>query len=381
MAAGGLVARMSSAVQRSNLRALAFAYLVLLAVVSGLITGIALFGRSSDGKPMFQAAIPAITLSDVAPTKRLLRTAKPVGQAAVGTSATPTRGQSPASAADATPPDLPARIAKAIYAGSALIADPALIEETAAGPVPRIGDDGRTPMVAYAPPAAATKVPRIAIVVGGLGMSAKATALAISELPSGVTLAFPPYDSDVQHWVSEARMRGHEVLLEVPMEPFDFPNSDLGPHTLRADGSEDANIERLIWSLTRFSGYAGITNLLGGRLLTNRESLGPVMTFLTRRGLFFFDSSSSSRSIAPAVASQAKTAFVRSAMTIDTVPAAPEIDQKLSDLETGARETGAAAGYGFLYPVTVARIKVWAQGLAGRGFVLSPASAIVQPAR
>ena len=65
-------------------------------------------------------------------------------------------------------------ILEAVHAGGALVADPALIENTPQGPLPRIADDGRTPMAAYAPPIAAGKGPRIALVVMGLGLSAKA---------------------------------------------------------------------------------------------------------------------------------------------------------------------------------------------------------------
>src|SRR6185312_13826581 len=137
-----------------------------------------------------------------------------------------------------------ASIDKPLYAGHALIADPALIENSPAGPLPRIADDGRKPMTAYAAPAAAGKL-RIAIVVSGLGLGAKATGAALAGLPAAVTLGFAPYAGDVQHWVSQARGLGHEVLLEVPMEPFDFPDSDPGPHTLRAGADEDGNIQRL----------------------------------------------------------------------------------------------------------------------------------------
>ena len=37
------------------------------------------------------------------------------------------------------------RVTQPIYAGKALLADPALIENTAEGPLPRIADDGRKP--------------------------------------------------------------------------------------------------------------------------------------------------------------------------------------------------------------------------------------------
>ena len=160
---------------------------------------------------------------------------------------------------------------KPVLAGRNLVADPALIEQTAQGPLPKIGADGRTPMTAYAPPVAPFKGPRIAIVVNGLGLSARTTSAAIQTLPAAVTLSFAPYESDVQRWVGEARRAGHEVLLEIPMESYDFPDSDPGPHTLRAAAGEESNTERLVWSMTRFTGYAGITNLQGGRFLADAD--------------------------------------------------------------------------------------------------------------
>jgi polysaccharide deacetylase 2 family uncharacterized protein YibQ len=279
-----------------------------------------------------------------------------------------------AAMAEALPP--PVVIDKAVFAGSALVADPALIENSPMGPLPRIADDGRKPMTAYAAPAASGKF-RIAIVVSGLGISARATAAALASLPPAVTLGFAPYAGDVQHWVSEARQSGHEVLLEVPMEPFDFPDSDPGPHTLRAGVDEDSNLQRLTWTLSRFTGYAGVTNLLGQRFLSDPDVLSPTMTYLARRGLYFYDNGAAAQSAAPQVASTTATAFAQSNETLDGIQTALEIDRHLSSLEDEARAHGSAIGSGFLYPVTLDRIAAWAKGLSGRGFVLVPVSAIV----
>jgi polysaccharide deacetylase 2 family uncharacterized protein YibQ len=275
--------------------------------------------------------------------------------------------------ADAVPPLI---IDKPILAGTALIADPALIEKSPFGPLPRIADDGRKPMDAYAAPATAGKL-RIAIMVSGLGISAKATTAALSGLPSGVTLGFVPYAADVQHWVSEARQSGHEVLLEVPMEPNDFPDSDPGPHTLRTGADENANLQRLMWTLSRFTGYAGVTNLLGERFMSEANALSPAMTYLARRGLYFYDNGAVPQSVAPQVAGPTATPFAQANETLDGIQTAQEIDRHLSALEDEARAHGSAIGSGFLYPVTVERIAVWAKGLQGRGFVLVPVSAIV----
>lgn len=131
---------------------------------------------------------------------------------------------------ESTPDTVMPPVTQAQYAGKALIADPALVENTPLGPLPRIADDGRKPMQAYAAPAATGKL-RIAIVMTGLGLSAKATQAALSGLPAAVTVGVLPYSSDAPRWLSAARASGHEVVLQVPMEPFDFPDSDPGPHT------------------------------------------------------------------------------------------------------------------------------------------------------
>jgi uncharacterized protein len=289
--------------------------------------------------------------------------------------ATPLPGQASASGAVASP-----AVTKPLYAGKALLADPALLENTGQGPLPRIAEDGRKPMTAYAAPAvAADKKFKIAIVVTGLGMSASATKAALDALPPGVSLGFEPYAGDVGRWVAEARSRGHEVLLEIPMEPFDFPESDPGPQTLRAGQEEDGNIQRLNWALSRFTGYAGVTNLLGQRFMSDAEALSPVLTSLNRRGLYFFDNGAASQSVLPTAASQLGMPAAQSGAAVDTIQTALEIDHHLSELETQARANGSAVGSAFLYPVSLARIAQWARGLESRGFVLVPVSAIITP--
>lgn len=371
MAAAELTGEQDPSQARGFPRALMFAWLMLGVLLLGAAGWTALFGNPADSEP-------AIAFDIQFPGKALAKAPRKTnGINRIGAGAQPTAPMMQGQKAEVPPSIVPANIAKPIYAGANLVADPDLIEQTPAGPLPRIADDGRSPMNAYAPPVPNTQGPRIAIVMTGLGVSAKATQAAIANLPPAITLAFLPYADDVQRWVGEARKRGHEVLLEVPMEPYDFPDSDPGPHTLRAGSGEDSNIDRLTWSLTRFTGYAGITNLLGARFMADPSALEPVMTFLARRGLVFFDAGPVSRSSAPDVAKRIGAPYVQSASNIDAIQTGMEIDQRLSELEARARLNGSAAGTAFVYPVTIERLTSWAQGLSGRGFVLVPASAIV----
>jgi polysaccharide deacetylase 2 family uncharacterized protein YibQ len=333
--------------------ALAFAGAFVICTLAAGSLAITLLGSSGG---------PAVTL-DLSKSSHPAR--KAAAPKAVGTEIVPARG---------------GPITRPVYAGAALLADPALIENTPDGPLPRIADDGRKPMAAYAAPARPGKL-KIAILMDGLGLSAQTTQAALAGLPAAVSLGFLPYAGDVAHWVALARAKGHEVLLQVPMEPFDFPDSDPGPHTLRVGQEEEANRARLVWAMTRFTGYAGVTNLLGQRFLADSDALAPALTFLARRGLYFYDNGAASQSVAPTVAARTGIPFARATAGLDTIATALEIDRQLSALEAEAREKGSAVGSAHPYPVSVARIAAWAKGLSARGFVLVPVSAIVSAAK
>src|SRR6202034_3349560 len=79
--------------------------------------------------------------------------------------------------------------------------DDRLIEKSRYGLLPRIGADGARPADIYArPPLVAENLkaaPRIALLIGGLGLSEEGTAEAIGQLPGPVSLAFAPYGAQV----------------------------------------------------------------------------------------------------------------------------------------------------------------------------------------
>ena len=245
---------------------------------------------------------------------------------------------------------------------------------TAPGPgglLPIIGKDGRTPAQAYARPFHDNGKPKIAMVVGGLGLNAASTKAAIERLPPDVTLSFVPYADNLQGWIDLARANGHEVLLEVPMEPNDYPSNDPGPYTLMAAGQPPETIKRLDWLLSRASGYFGVSNYLGGKFLASDAAVGVFSGQLKARGLAFVDDGSAGhRAGGPPRAS--------ADAVVDEQLSADAISQSLLGLEAKALQHGSAMGSGFAYPVTVEQVIHWAAGLPGRGYQLAPTSAITR---
>ncbi len=259
--------------------------------------------------------------------------------------------------------------------------DARLAEYSRHGSIPRIGTDGARPMEVFAKSAAAggaeRKGARIAIVVGGLGIGAAATGDAITKLPPVVTLAFTPYGSELSKWVAKARADGHEVLLQVPMEPFDYPDNDPGPQTLLSTISAEQNLDRLHWFLSRFQGYIGVTNFMGARFTANDAALAPVLRDIGKRGLLYLDDGVSPRSLAPKILSEAKLPFMKADVVLDTKPSWQEIDQALERLEKIANEQGYAIGTAGALPVSIERIARWAKAAEGRGVIVVPVSAIL----
>ena len=239
------------------------------------------------------------------------------------------------------------------------------------GLLPVIAKDGRTPAQAYARPFHDTGKPRVALVIGGLGLNTAATKAAIEKLPPEVTLSFVPYADNLQGWIDLARANGHEVLLEAPMEPTDYPNNDPGPQTLMAGAPAAETVRRLDWLLARASGYFGLTNYLGGRFIGSDTAMATFTGQLKARGLAFVDDGSASGRGAGVPRASASA-------VVDEQLSADSIDHALLGLEAAALQHGSALGSGFAYPVTVEQVTRWAQGLAGRGYQLAPASAVMK---
>jgi uncharacterized protein len=252
--------------------------------------------------------------------------------------------------------------------------DQRLLEKTRYGMIPAVAD-GLKPFTVYAAEAdraKAAKMPTVSIVIGGLGVGAAKTTDAIMKLPAAVTLAFTPYGSDPGKLAERARAQRHEILLQVPMEPYDYPDNDPGPQTLMATLGPEENLDRLYWHLGRLQGYAGIANFMGARFVATDTAMGPIIREAAKRGLAYFDDGSAPRSMAAALAGGQAMPFAKGDVAIDAVPTSAEIDRMLTKLEALAKERGYAVGTASALPISIERLGAWIKTLDGRGVMLVP---------
>ena len=349
------------------------------AVILGLLLVVALRRDPDGGEPMAIAAIekrttPLVALppaTEVAAAPRGPTSATQLENSAGVTVVRP--GEEAPGAIIITVPEEggPIKLAPA--------PDNRLTERTRYGLLPKTGPDGATPAKVYARPLGPEPTVRpigyVALLVGGLGISQNGTAEAIARLPGAVSLAFAPYGAELERTVQRARGSGHEVFLQLPMEPFDYPDNDPGPHTLLTGPKAQDNIDKLHWSLGRFTGYVGIVNFLGGRLTADQEALTPILREFAGRGLMVVDDGSSPRSLLASAATRAQIPALKIDRVIDGVTRADAIDKELAALELSAREQGVAVAAASALPISIERIARWAQTLEARKIALVPVSA------
>jgi polysaccharide deacetylase 2 family uncharacterized protein YibQ len=260
--------------------------------------------------------------------------------------------------------------------------DPVLLEIKGDSRLPKVSEDGRRPWSTYARPFNLDDTrPRVAVVVTGLGLSRTATEQAIATLPGAISLSFSPYTRDLESWITRARRAGHETLIDLPMEPLDFPRDDPGPLTLLTSLSLVDNLNRLEAALGLAPGYVGITTRLGAQFTTVEDALLPVLEELRDRGLFFLDTRQTSRSIASELASSIQLPRAFNNVFVDAQPASDAIDRALASLEAIARQQRFAVGIAQPMPVTLDRLARWAGTLDGKGIALAPVTAIADRQR
>ncbi|MDR6103658.1 polysaccharide deacetylase 2 family uncharacterized protein YibQ [Agrobacterium larrymoorei] len=252
-----------------------------------------------------------------------------------------------------------------------------LLEESPFGRLPIISADGLKPMDQYARPWSGARGTRIAIVVGGLGLSQTGTQKAIRELPPEVTLGFAATGNSLQRWMQEGRREGHEILLQIPFEPFGYPGTNPGPDTLLVSDPAKINLERLHRSMAKITNYTGVMNYLGARFMADEKALEPVLRDVGQRGLLFLDDGSSAQSRTGIIAKAVSTPIGFADLQLDDQVNEAAILRKLDDLERIARRNGSAIGVASAFDESVAAISKWSVEAAARGIEIVGVSALV----
>ncbi len=257
-------------------------------------------------------------------------------------------------------------------------ANPQIQEKTSDGVLPTIAQDGTKPWRFYAKPFERDgKKPMIAIIITGLGHNKTVTdhAMALNE---NITLSFSPYARGIEQLGASARLAGHEVMVDLPVDPANYPAADPGPYGLLLEKPPEENESRLRWLMMRIPTSVGFVTPRNERYTSSIEHTKILTQSLANRGLMLVLARDTSKNETKEILSQTTAVNVVADFVIDEDLSEATIKAKLVSIEQLALQRGFAVGIAQPYPVSVAQIMQWADTLAAKGILLVPISAVAR---
>ena len=238
-----------------------------------------------------------------------------------------------------------------------------------ASPPPRYAN--LTDIKKDAPPPAANATSKAAFIVYGLGLSQMATDAAINKLPASVTLAFSPYTRNLKSWVDKAKEKGHEVLIELPMESKEFPAQDPGPLGLLTTAEAKDNQDHLEAIVKESTGAIGVLDTMGSKFRESNEHINAVFTKLKASNLFYVQGEPGVRT------GDATVPTALADVVVDERPFRAAIDARLDYAERLAKYQGSVVVAMSAKPVSFERLILWLGQAQKKGVALAPVSQVL----
>ncbi|MGL5784615.1 MAG: divergent polysaccharide deacetylase family protein [Alphaproteobacteria bacterium] len=215
----------------------------------------------------------------------------------------------------------------------------------------------------------------ISFVLLDLGTQPELSKQALEQLPAEITFAISPFIQDPAGWAKKAKELRHEILVNIPMEPDNYPANDPGPQTLLNNLPAEKNLERLAIGIENVGMSVGVTHASGSSFTTYEASMEPVLKALRQRGMLFLDTLMSPYSVASKLARKGGTSFLVANHFLGGNPGS--IGQELKKIQMIAQYKGTVVAVAPLSPLALKEIIAWIKNLP-KGFALAPLTAVMK---
>jgi len=217
--------------------------------------------------------------------------------------------------------------------------------------------------------------PKIAIVIDDLGRE-DPLSRELLLLDAPLTLSILPLMAHSRSLALEARQKGKEVVLHLPMEPHGYPSVKPGKGALLREMDEERLLRQLAQDIESVPNIKGVSNHMGSRFMECPGKVKIVLSDLKRRGLFFFDSRTTPQSVGLKTAKVIGLRAVERTLFIDHAPGEETIRRKLEHLMQVSLSSGAAIGIGHPHSRTIQSIREMIPRIREKGIEIVPLSAL-----
>jgi polysaccharide deacetylase 2 family uncharacterized protein YibQ len=219
--------------------------------------------------------------------------------------------------------------------------------------------------------------PRVALVIDDLGYNPDLAEKLLS-IDCPFTVSVLPNLPYTNHIARRAIQKGKEVILHLPMEPYDYPNASVEKGTILTT-MEDDEIRALIKkAIASLDGAVGANNHMGSRMIEDKEKMEVILTEMKGKGFFFLDSKTSPGSIVSDVAHSVGVKTAERDIFLDGKDDVEYIHTKLEEVAALAQKNGSVIAIGHLHLKTIKALESYLSELKKRGIQFVKLSEVVE---
>jgi len=219
--------------------------------------------------------------------------------------------------------------------------------------------------------------PRIAVIVDDLG-GRRDVFDVLREMRRPLTVAVLPALPLSASIARDAFRAGMEVLLDVPMEPYRYPELDPGPGVLLTSMSPGEIQQAVGKQLETVAPAVGVMNRMGSRLTEDRPRMRAMIDVLAARRLFLVDAYTSSQSLAFDEARGAGVRAARRQILVDHARGDAGDRVRWDEVAGWAERRGEVIVVAHGHPLTVRLLKEYVPRWEARGLRLVPVSTLAR---
>jgi len=187
------------------------------------------------------------------------------------------------------------------------------------------------------------KLPKVVIIIDDLGYDRK-IAKNFIDLNAALTFSVLPNAPFRKSIATAAHNKGHEVMLHLPMEPFEYPMANPGDGAILSTMQPDELIDQLEKHLQAVPYVKGVNNHMGSKITATSTQLYQIFSILKKKNLYFIDSRTTANSLCKPSARLLQLPFSQRDIFLDNDQNPAAIRKQIKHLVELAKKHGDAVG-------------------------------------
>ena len=190
------------------------------------------------------------------------------------------------------------------------------------------------------------KKARVAIVIDDFGQSNKEGIKEMMSINRPLTFAVMPNLENTYSEAVQAKEKGYEIIVHLPMQPVNGKASWMGPGGITPDMKPNEIREKVVKDFAQVPQAVGFNNHMGSLITSKEELMRPILEVAKEKGFFVLDSRTCENSKVISLAQSMGIPCAKRDVFLDEVKSSEHMKKQLKLLAKEALAKGSAISIG-----------------------------------